>query len=200
MQSVIYDGDLRIARTKYGQFIKGQRQEKDDLIVRELLKIPGFHVATVVARYKGPHASRALRISGKILECRRGTWMAIPECVGYKLRADHDFELAPRGQSVGSLQAKQRRIDEAERRAAHAKKAPVSHPAVKEEIKEPVEKPSTPARVLLKNANWPVSIVRALGATGMEYVDQVPVGEKELLEIKGIGFKSMKLIKERLNE
>lgn len=193
MQSVIYDGDLRIARTKYGQFIKGQRQEKDDLIVRELLKIPGFHVATVVARYKGPHASRALRISGKILECRRGTWMAIPECVGYKLRADHDFELAPRGQSVGSLQAKQRRIDEAKRRTAHEKKAPVSHPAVKEEVEEPT-------KIELKDTTWPKPAIRALTIAGFKYADEVPVGEKELLKIKGIGFKSMKAIRERLTK
>lgn len=202
MQSVIYDGDLRIARTKYGHFIKGQRQEKDDLIVRELLKIPGFHVATVVARYKGPHGSRALRISGKILECRRGVWMAIPECVGYKLRADHDFEIAPAGHSVGSLQAKQRRIDEAKRRVAHVKKAvaPVSHPAVKEKIKEPVEKPSTPMRVQLKNTDWPKPIIRALTTAGIEYVDQIPSEEKNLLAIKGIGFKSMESIKERLKK
>ena len=200
MQSVIYDGSMQIVRTKYGQFIKGRRQEKDKLVVRELLKIPGFHIATVVVRYKGPHGARALRISGRIYECRRGVWIELPECVKYKVRADHDFELAPAGQSVGSLQAKQRRIDEAKRRAArvavHAKKVEVSPP--KEEIKEKVEE--KPARVQLKNTDWPKPIVRALGIAGMEYTDQVPSEDKKLLAIKGIGFKSMELIKERLKK
>lgn len=199
MQSVIYDGELRIVRTKWGQFIKGRREEKNELVVRELLKIPGFHIATVVARYKGPHGARALRISGSIYECRRGIWIELPECVKYKLRADHDFEIAPPGQSVGSLKAKQRRVDEAKRRAAqiaaHAKKV-----AVKEEVKEPVREESAPVRVQLKKTDWPKPIVRALGIAGMEYVDQVPSEDKKLLAIKGIGFKSMQFIKERLKK
>lgn len=204
MQSVIYDGDLRIARTKYGQFIRGRRQEKDDLIVKELLKIRGFHIATIVVRYKGPHALRALRISGRIYECRRGIWEELPECVKYKLRADHDFEIAPPGQSVGSLKAKQRRIDEAKRRAAraatHAKEvAPiVSPPVSEEEVKEKVEEKS--ARVELKNTDWPKPIVKALAIAEIEYVDQVPSEDKKLLAIKGIGFKSMKFIKEKLQK
>jgi len=188
MQSVIYDGELKIARTKYGQFVRGRRQEKEDLVVRELLKIPGFHIPMVVARYNGPHAMRALRIGGKICECRQGVWMNIPECVGYKLRADRDFELAPAGQSAGSLQAKQRRIDEAKRRAA--KKVVV--PVVKKEVKEKVE--SVPTRVQLKKTDLPKLVIRALATAGIEYTDQVPLEEKELLAIKGIGFKSMKVI------
>jgi len=206
MQSVIYDGDLRIARTKYGQFIRGKRQEKDDLIVKELLKIRGFHIATVVARYKGPHALRALRISGRIYECRQLIWVELPECVKYKLRADHDFELAPPGQSVGSLKAKQRRIDEAKRRATraagHDKKVAVvvGNPAVQEEIKEEIAEESAPVRVQLKKTNWPKPIIRVLGIAGIEYTDQVPSEDKKLLAIKGIGFKSMKFIKERLEK
>jgi len=206
MQSVIYDGELRIARTKWGQFIRGRRQEKEELVVRELLKIPGFHIAMVVARYKGPHALRALRISGKIYECHQLIWVELPECVKYKLRADHDFELAPPGQSVGSLKAKQRRIDEAKRRATriadHAKKVAVvvGHPAVQEETKEKVVEESAPVRVQLKKTNWPKPIIRVLGIAGIEYTDQVPSEEKKLLAIKGIGFKSMKFIKERLEK
>ena len=198
MQSVIYDGDLKIVRTKFGQFVKGRRQDKEDLEARELLKMPGFKIATVVARYKGPHSVRALRISGKIYECKRGAWMEIPECVGYKLRADHDFDLAPAGQSAGSLQAKQRRIDEAKRRAAksaaHVKKTPVA----KEEVKEKVAE--EPVRVQLNKTDLPKLVIRALATAGMEYMDQVPPEEKKLLEIKGIGFKSMKLIRERLKK
>lgn len=206
MQSVIYDGELRIVRTKWGQFIKGRRQEKEDLVVRELLKIPGFHIATIVARYRGPNGARALRISGRIYECRRDVWIELPECVAYKLRHDHAFEIAPPGQSVGSLKAKQRRTDEAKRRAtrvaAHAKKGvvPVGHPAVKEGIKEKVEEKPAPIRVQLKKTNWPKPLIRALTTAGIEYVDQVPSEDKKLLEIKGIGFKSMKFIKERLEK
>lgn len=201
MQSVIYDGALKIVRTKYGQFVKGRRQDKEDLVVRELLKMPGFHIATIVTRYNGSHPVRALRISGKIYECKRGVWMELPECVGYKLRADRDFELAPPGHSVASLQAKQRRIDEAKRRAARVHKpsvAPVSHPAVKEEIKEPVKE--EPARIQLKNTNLPKLTIRALATAGIEYADQVPPEDEKLLKIKGIGFKSMELIKEILKK
>jgi len=206
MQSVIYDGDLRIARTKWGQFIRGRRQEKDDLVVKELLKIRGFHIATIVARYKGPHALRALRISGRIYECHQGIWVELPECVKYKLRADHDFELAAPGQSIGSLKAKQRRIDEAKRRAdravTRAKKVAVivGHPAIQEEVKVPVEEESAPVRVQLKNTDWPKPMIRALTTAGLEYTDQLPSEEKKLLAIKGIGFKSMQFIRKRLKK
>jgi len=54
--------------------------------------------------------------------------------------------------------------------------------------------------VQLKNTDLPRPIIRALTTAGIEYVDQIPSEDKKLLEIKGIGFKSMTLIRERLKK
>ena len=72
LQEVMYVGNLQVARTKYGQFVRGKRVDLDTLIAREVLKIKGFIIPYFLARYKGPDSVRKIRIRENIVNCQRG--------------------------------------------------------------------------------------------------------------------------------
>jgi len=199
MRAVIYSGSLRIAKTKYGQFVRGKRVDLDPVIAREVLKIPGFEETTFPARYLGKAPSRSLRVQGgDIVVCSRGIWTALPVAIKYKIVNDTDFEVGPTGSSAKFLIAKQQREADARKRTKRAKHRVVPTPAivVKPEVK-PEVKFETP--ISIGSLDLPTRIVSSLKAAGVWTVADLPKGKK-LLEVKGIGMPSAKLIREATKE
>ena len=196
MQAVIYLGSLKIAKTKYGQFVRGKRVDLDPVIAREVLKIPGFEEPTFPARYLGKALSRSLRVQGgDIIVCSRGIWKALPVAIKYKIVNDTDFEVGPSGSSAKFLIAKQQRETEARKRierirhrAAPAPAAPARPPEVKFEAPASIESLNLPAR-----------IVRTLKAADIQTIADLPKGRK-LLEVKGVGTSSVRIIREAMKE
>ncbi|GAI95933.1 unnamed protein product [marine sediment metagenome] len=198
MQAVIYLGPLRIARTKYGQFARGKRADLEDVVAREVLKLPGFEEPTFLGRYIGRVASRSLKVQGaKIIVCPKGIWTALPVTIKYKINADPDFELGPSGVSAKSLITKQK--EDIARKIRIAKKmkhrqAPAPVAVVKPEVKVEPEVPSS-----IESLNLPARIVSSLKDADIYTVADLPKGRK-LLEIKGIGMPSARIIREVTKE
>lgn len=201
MQAVIYLGTLKIAKTKYGQFPRGKRADLPDVVAREVLKIPGFEEPTFPARYLGKAPSRSLQVQGgDIIVCSRGIWKALPVAIKYKIVKDTDFEVGPPGSSAKFLIAKQQREADARKRAERAKHRPASVPVIvaKPEVK-PEVKFEAPTPVNIESLNLPARIVSNLKTAGIWTVADLPKGKK-LLEIKGIGASSAKVIRREVEE
>jgi len=199
MQSVIYLGSLKIAKTRYGQFVRGKRADLADVIAKEVLKIPGFEEPTFPARYLGKAPSRSLRVQGgDIVVCSRGIWTALPVAIKYKIVNDTDFEVGPAGSSAKFLIAKQQRETEARKRIERIKHKPVPAPivTVKPEVKPEVR---FEAPVTIESLNLPTRIVSSLAAADIRIVADLPTGKK-LLGVKGIGTPSAKIIRRAIEE
>jgi len=198
MQSVVYLGSLRIAKTKYGQFVRGKRVDLPDVVAREVLKIAGFEEPTFPARYLGKAPSRSLRVQGgDIVVCSRGIWKALPVAIKYKIVNDTDFEVGPPGSSAKFLIANQQRKLDAEK-LAKVRHRPVSAPAI---VARPEPKPEVrfEAPVSIDSLSLPARVVSNLKAADIRTVADLPRGRK-LLEVKGIGASSARIIREAVKE
>lgn len=203
MRSVVYRGSLKIARTKYGQFARDKRADLEDVVALEVLKIPGFEEPTFPARYLGKAPSRSLQVQAKragtdIVVCPRGIWKALPVAIKYKINKDPDFEIGPAGNSAKFLIAKQERETERRKRIENIKHRAALAPAA-EARPEPKPEVKFEAPVLIEKLGLSARIVSTLRVADIRIVADLPKGKK-LLEVKGIGASSAKIIREAIKE
>lgn len=200
MRSVVYRGSLKIAKTKYGQFARDKRADLEDVVALEVLKIPGFEEPTFPARYLGKAPSRSLQVQAKragtdIIVCPRGIWKALPVAIKYKIVKDPDFEIGPAGSSAKFLIAKQQREIDAKRLAkVRHRPVPIPVPTGKPEPEVRFEAP-----VAIDSLSLPARVISSLKAADIRTVADLPKGRK-LLEVKGIGASSAKIIREAAKE
>ncbi len=222
MRAVIYLGSLKIVKTRYGQFTRGKRTDLEDVVAREVLKIPGFEEPTFPARYLGKTMSRSLQVQGKqagrrdIIVCPKGIWKALPVAIKYKINKDPDFEIGSAGSSAKFLIAKQEREIEAKKRVERTKhRRPVTplvevkpkpepevkfdRPTFTESLREEKEEEEKKAPVSIESLDLSPWIVSSLKAAGIQTVADLPKGKK-LLEVKGIGVSSALIIREAIKE
>ncbi len=216
LQEVMYVGNLQVARTKYGQFVRGKRVDLDTLIAREVLKIKGFIIPYFLARYKGPDSVRKIRIRENIVNCQRGVWVKLPILIKYKITGDKNFEVGPEGKDRAAEDTlkSQAVAEEIKRKVtvSRPKHRTVITPApvvitkpkevvkLKKEIKL-VEKKETaiPIDRLVSSVGLNDKVVGLLQGSGIHNVSQIK-STRELTGIKGIGLATARVIMQKIKE
>ena len=212
LQEVMYVGNLQVARTRYGQFVRGRRVDLDTLIAREVLKIKGFIVPYFLARYKGPDSVRKIRIRENVINCQRGVWTKLPILIKYKIRGDKNFEVGPEGKDRAAEETLKRQAvaEEIKRQVTVSRpkhRTPTPTPAVvitkPKEVIKPKEivkpKEEEPTSRLVSSINLNPKIVGLLQGSGIHNVSQVK-SIKELVKIKGIGVATARRIMQKIKE
>ncbi|GAG96674.1 unnamed protein product, partial [marine sediment metagenome] len=136
---VMYTGNLQVARTKYGQFVRGKRVDLDVLVAREILKIKGFIIPYFLARYKGPDPIRKIRIRDEIVNCQKGMWVKLPITLKYKIRGDSNFQVGPDGKDRTAEDILKRQAIEEERKRRVTITRPTKPRTAPVKITKPVE-------------------------------------------------------------
>lgn len=196
-QEVMYVGNLKVARIKYGQFVRGKRVDLDILIAREVLKIPGFIIPYFLAKYTGPDSVRKIRVRDEIINCQRGLWVKLPITIKYKIRGDSHFQVGPEGKDKvapailgrqAAEEEKKRRVSVSRPKPAPQKKVVTSPVVITETtaVETKKEKPSVKPEHSIGYLNLDKKVEKLLQESGIHYVNQIK-SAKKLLEIKGIG-------------
>lgn len=207
-QEVMYVGNLQVARTKYGQFVRGKRVDLDILIAKEVLKIKGFIIPYFLAKYKGPDSVRKIRIREEIIECPRGLWVKLPILIKYKIRGDSNFQVGPEGKDnvAAAILGRQDKEEAAKQkvtvtRPVKHRTAPPKPPApvvitkpieIKEEVEEEIKTDRLVSSLGLND-----KVVGLLQGAGIHNVSQVK-DAKELTKIKGIGVATARTIMKKI--
>ena len=207
-QEVMYVGNLQVARTRYGQFVRGKRVDLDVLIAREVLKIKGFIIPYFLAKYKGPDSVRKIRIRDEIINCQKGIWVKLPILIKYKIRGDSSFQVGPEGKDTVASAILGRQAKEEERkkkvtisRPKHRTVTPSPTPVVITKPVEPVKlvEKEIPAGRLVGSLGLSAKIVGLLQDSGIYNVSQIK-SIKQLMVIKGIGSATAKTIITKIKE
>ena len=212
-QEIMYVGSLQVARTKYGQFVRGKRVDLDILIAREVLKIKGFIIPYFLARFKGPESVRKIRIRDEIVSCQRGMWVKLPILIKYKIRGDRNFEVGPEGKDRAAEDVLKRQAvaEEIKRkvtvsRPKHRAVTPASSVVITKpkEVVKPKEtvKPKeeeTPVKHLVSSIGLNDKVVGLLQESGIYNTSQVK-SAKKLVGIKGIGVATARVIMQKIKE
>jgi len=130
-QEVMYVGNLKVVRTRQGQFVRGKRVDLDLLIAREVLKLPGFIIPYFLAKYKGPDSVRKIRVKDEVIDCQKGLWVKLPITIGYKIRGDSHFQVGPEGKDKIAPAILERQAAEEEKK----RKVSVSRPKLVQQKK-----------------------------------------------------------------
>jgi len=195
-QEVMYVGNLKVARIKYGQFVRGKRVDLDILIAREVLKIPGFIIPYFLAKYTGPDSVRKIRVRDEIIDCQRGLWVKLPITIKYKIRGDSHFQVGPEGKDkvAAAILGRQATEEEKKRRVSVSRpkstaKKVVTSPVVITKatvVETKKEKLSVKPEHSIGYLDLDKRVEKLLQESGIYYVNQIK-SAKKLLEIKGIG-------------
>lgn len=211
-QEVMYTGNLKVVRTRYGQFVRGKRVDLDILIAKEVLKLPGFIIPYFLAKYKGPDATRKIRVRDEVINCQRGLWVKLPITMRYKIRGDSHFQVGPEGKDKvapailgrqAAEEEKKRKVSVSRPQSVQQTKAISAPPIVVIKPVEPVvaEKKEVVIKTehLVKDLDLDKRIIELLQESGINNVSQIKSANK-LLEIKGIGVATARKIMIKIKE
>lgn len=205
MEQIVYDGKMKIARTKYGLFVRGKPEEFSDIEAKEILKLADFHKASFSARYMGKGRPRSIRVGSKIYVCPVGKWTKLPLSIMYKIRSSKEFEVA--GDKVIPLEPKKiEKPREIAKRPVHKpKKKKIKSikpaPVAKIEREEfPQEIPQEEKKPIAVTTIDKLGLTKlseiALKKAGIKDIwDANKLSDAELLNIKGVGPSTLRKIR-----